>query len=142
MRFFTEVRENIACFGRLITSISPMMRGFTPMSEQREGIHKCRERKRGRGEKQISPRYTNLPESAHVAFDVSRNSQILSREPVRPMKPKEGKLFGRIEFVIAQQRLLEHLVQMVVFQWIRGLSSATKPNFRIFIKAQFSSLIF
>lgn len=79
------------------------MRGFTPMSEQREGIRKCRERKRGRGEKQISPRYTNLPESAHVAFDVSRNSQILSREPVRPMKPKEGKLFGRIEFVIAQQ---------------------------------------
>lgn len=32
--------------------------------------------------------YTNLPESAHVAFDVPRNAQIFSRESVRPTKQK------------------------------------------------------
>lgn len=38
MRFITEVREKIACFGRLITSISPMVRGSTPLSEDRKRV--------------------------------------------------------------------------------------------------------
>lgn len=108
-------------------------------------------KERGRGEKPISPRYTNLPESAHVAFDVSRNTQILSREPVRPTKPKEDKPFGRIEFVITRQRLLENLVQVAVTQWKTSNSRSFfghKTKFLnihsglrvLFFKAQFSPL--
>lgn len=68
--------------------------------------------KRGRGrEANCFLAFTNLPESANVAFDVSRNTQIfVPGNLLEPTKPKEDKLFGKDEFEITQQKLLEYFI--------------------------------
>lgn len=51
MRIITEVREKIACFGRLRTSISPMVRGSTPMSEEKKRVFASAGRGKEEGER-------------------------------------------------------------------------------------------
>lgn len=47
------------------------------MNKDKKMVCKSREKgKEGLVEKAMSSRYTNLPESTHVAFDVSRNTEI------------------------------------------------------------------
>lgn len=47
MKLITEVRENIVCFSRLRTSISPLLRGSTP----RNGDRKRVSQEQGKGRK-------------------------------------------------------------------------------------------
>lgn len=48
MKLITEVRENIVCFSRLRTSISPLLRGSTPRNgDRKEGFARAGKGKEG-----------------------------------------------------------------------------------------------
>lgn len=119
MRFITEIREKIRLFWEVDNiHLANVERLYSHSAKTERGYSQMEEKPKEEGErKPINPRFTNLPESAYIAFDVSRNTQILSQEPVRPTKPKEDKLLGSVKFEITQQQLLEHLFQVVICRW-------------------------